>query len=162
MQVSDKNSQMWGLLSQAYDESKSNNLTGFTNKNDSNSVFSTKETQKTQGIDALFEAPSSNIASNEVQDVFTLSYDFTKLRDFAKEFGSNNGNLSELGNAMAQNGILNQEEKMGFDVIYKFNPNLDSTQTQNLLQNANLSKENMNLLSNVERKINAVRYFGNF
>ncbi|MCI5968708.1 hypothetical protein [Helicobacter sp.] len=150
MQVSDKNSQMWGLLSQAYDQNKSSNLTS-----------STKETQKTEGIDTLFDTINSNIKPSEIEDTLTLSHDFTKLRDFAKDF-SINGNLSELGDAMAQSGILNKEEKMGFDMLYKFNPSLDSTQTQNLLQNANLSKENLNLLSNVERKISAVRYFGNF
>ncbi|PKT76900.1 hypothetical protein BCM35_02965 [Helicobacter winghamensis] len=161
MQVGDKNNQMWGLLSQAYDQNKSSNLTGFTNKSDSNSVFSTKETQKTQGIDALFDTANTNTTTREIEDVLTLSHDFTKMRDFAKDF-SINGNLSELGDAMMQNGILSKEEKMGFDVLYKFNPSLDSTQTQNILQNANLSKENLNLLSNVDRKISAVRYFGNF
>ncbi|QOQ98621.1 hypothetical protein [Helicobacter winghamensis] len=161
MQVGDKNNQMWGLLSQAYDQNKSSNLTGFTNKSDSNSVFSTKETQKAQGIDALFDTANTNTTTREIEDVLTLSHDFTKMRDFAKDF-SINGNLSELGDAMMQNGILSKEEKMGFDVLYKFNPSLDSTQTQNILQNANLSKENLNLLSNVDRKISAVRYFGNF
>lgn len=161
MQVSDKNNQMWGLLSQAYNRNSSENLIGLSSKNDSTSVFSTKETQKTQGIDTLFDTTISNNASSEIKDVLTLSHDFTKMRDFAKEF-SVNGNLSELGDAMVQSGILNKEEKMGFDVLYKFNPSLDPMQTQNILQNANLSKENMNLLSNVDRKISAVRYFGNF
>ncbi len=51
---------------------------------------------------------------------------------------------------------------MGFDVLQKFNPSLDSIQTQNLLQNTNLSQENKNLLNQVDRKISAVRYFGGF
>ncbi|MBX7490019.1 hypothetical protein [Helicobacter turcicus] len=161
MQVSDKNNQIWGLLSQAYNQSKSSDLTGYTNQSDSNSIFFTKETQKTEGINALFDVANSTGITNEIEDVLTLSHDFTKMRDFAKDFRIN-GNLSELGDAMAQSGILSKEEKIGFDVLYKFNPSLDSTQTQNILQNTNLSKENMNLLSNVDRKISAVRYFGNF
>lgn len=162
MQVSDKNNQMWGLLSQAYNQNKPSDLTSYTNKSNSNSIFSTKETRKAEGIDALFDvANSSRITTSEVEDVLTLSHDFTKMRDFAKDF-SVNGNLSELGDAMAQSGILSKEEKMGFDVLYKFNPSLDSAQTQNILQSANLSKENVSLLNNVDRKISAVRYFGNF
>ncbi|TLD85050.1 hypothetical protein LS70_000355 [Helicobacter sp. MIT 11-5569] len=162
MQVSDKNNQMWGLLSQAYDQNKSSNLTGYTNNSNSNSIFSTEKTQKSQNVDTLFDVVNSTgVMTNDIEDVLTLSHDFSKMRDFAKEF-SIKGNLSELGDAMAQSGILNKEEKMGFDVLYKINPSLDSAQTQNILQNSNLSKENINLLSNVDRKIGAVRYFGNF
>ncbi len=63
---------------------------------------------------------------------------------------------------MYENGILNKEEKMGYDILMKLNPTLDTQTTQNILQTPTLSEENRNLLANVDKKIGAVRYFGGF
>ena len=116
-----------------------------------------------QGIESLFDSAQKSL-DTVVNDIFTLSSDFSNLRNFAKDFSQSGdiSNLNTLGSAMYERGILNKEEKMGFDVLYKFNPSLDSAQTQNLLQNTNLSESNKDLLSEVDKKIGAVRYFGNF
>lgn len=161
MQVNDKNSQIWGLLSQAYDNNKE--ISGYSKESGFNSVFKTKETQDVQGIESLFDNTQKSFKT-EVNDIFTLSNDFSNLRNFAKDFSQNGdtSNLNALGLAMFERGILSKEEKIGFDVLYKFNPNLDSSQTQNLLQNTNLSQSNKDLLGVVDKKISAVRYFGNF
>ena len=161
MQVNDKNSQIWGLLSQAYDNNKG--ISGYSKESGFNSVFKTKETQGVQGIESLFDSTQKSL-DTVVNDIFTLSSDFSNLRNFAKDFSQSGdiSNLNTLGSAMYERGILNKEEKMGFDVLYKFNPSLDSAQTQNLLQNTNLSQSNKDLLSEVDKKIGAVRYFGNF
>lgn len=163
MQVNDQNSQIWGLLSQAYDNNKSGNISGYSKESGFNSVFKTKETQGVQGIESLFDNAQKSFET-EINDIFTLSNDFSNLRNFAKDFSQNGdiSNLNALGSAMFERGILSKEEKMGFDVLYKFNPSLDSSQTQNLLQNANLSQSNKDLLGAVDKKIGAVRYFGNF
>lgn len=161
MQVNDKNSQIWGLLSQAYDNNKG--ISEYSKESGFNSVFKTKETQGVQGIESLFDN-TQKLFETEVNDIFTLSNDFSNLRNFAKDFSQNGdtSNLNALGLAMFERGILSKEEKIGFDVLYKFNPSLDSSQTQNLLQNANLSQSNKDLLGAVDKKISAVRYFGNF
>lgn len=161
MQVNDKNSQIWGLLSQAYDNNKG--ISEYSKESGFNSVFKTKETQGVQGIESLFDN-TQKLFETEVNDIFTLSNDFSNLRNFAKDFSQNGdtSNLNTLGLAMFERGILSKEEKIGFDVLYKFNPSLDSSQTQNLLQNANLSQSNKDLLGAVDKKISAVRYFGNF
>ena len=161
MQVNDKNSQIWGLLSQAYDNNKG--ISGYSKESGFNSVFKTQETQGVQGIESLFDN-TQKLFETEVNDIFTLSNDFSNLRNFAKDFSQNGdtSNLNALGLAMFEHGILSKEEKIGFDVLYKFNPSLDSAQTQNLLQNTNLSQSNKDLLSEVDKKIGAVRYFGNF
>lgn len=161
MQVNDKNSQILGLLSQAYDNNKG--ISEYSKESGFNSVFKTKETQGVQGIESLFDN-TQKLFETEVNDIFTLSNDFSNLRNFAKDFSQNGdtSNLNALGLAMFERGILSKEEKIGFDVLYKFNPSLDSSQTQNLLQNANLSQSNKDLLGAVDKKISAVRYFGNF
>lgn len=161
MQVNNKNSQIWGLLSQAYDNNKE--ISGYSKESGFNSVFKTKETQDVQGIESLFDNTQKSFKT-EVNDIFTLSNDFSNLRNFAKDFSQNGdtSNLNALGLAMFEREILSKEEKIGFDVLYKFNPNLDSSQTQNLLQNTNLSQSNKDLLGVVDKKISAVRYFGNF
>ena len=161
MQVNDKNSQIWGLLSQAYDNNKG--ISEYSKESGFNSVFKTKETQGVQGIESLYDN-TQKLFETEVNDIFTLSNDFSNLRNFAKDFSQNGdtSNLNALGLAMFERGILSKEEKIGFDVLYKFNPSLDSSQTQNLLQNANLSQSNKDLLGAVDKKISAVRYFGNF
>lgn len=161
MQVNDKNSQIWGLLSQAYDNNKG--ISGYPKESGLNSVFKTQEIQGVQGIESLFDN-AQKLFETEVNDIFTLSNDFSNLRNFAKDFSQNSdtSNLNALGLAMFERGILSKEEKIGFDVLYKFNPSLDSSQTQNLLQNANLSQSNKDLLGAVDKKISAVRYFGNF
>ena len=163
MQVNDQNNQIWGLLSQAYDNNKSGDISGYSKDSGFNSVFKTKETQGVQGIESLFDSTQKSL-DTVVNDIFTLSSDFSNLRNFAKDFSQSGdiSNLNTLGSAMYERGILNKEEKMGFDVLYKFNPSLDSAQTQNLLQNTNLSQSNKDLLSEVDKKIGAVRYFGNF
>ena len=81
------------------------------------------------------------------------------MQNFASIFS---GDLKNLGNAMYENGILNKEEKMGYDILIKLNPTLDTQTTQNILQTPTLSEENRNLLANVDKKIGAVRYFGGF
>lgn len=161
MQVNDKNTQILGLLSQAYDNNKG--ISEYSKESGFNSVFKTKETQGVQGIESLFDN-TQKLFETEVNDIFTLSNDFSNLRNFAKDFSQNGdtSNLNALGLAMFERGILSKEEKIGFDVLYKFNPSLDSSQTQNLLQNANLSQSNKDLLGAVDKKISAVRYFGNF
>ena len=161
MQVNDKNSQIWGLLSQAYDNNKG--ISGYSKESGFNSVFKTKETQGVQGIESLFDN-TQKLFETEVNDIFTLSNDFSNLRNFAKDFSQNGdtSNLNALGLAMFERGILSKEEKIGFDVLYKFNPSLDSSQTQNLLPNATLSQSNKDLLGAVDKKISAVRYFGHF
>lgn len=166
MNVNDKNSSMWNLLNQSYAQqnTKSNDISGFNN---SNSVFSTQNQQGVNGISSLFNLDSDTKTTNtEIQDSFEISSELSNLQKFAKSFSqslaNNFENLENLGNAMQQNGILSKEEKIGFDVLYKINPNLDPAQTQNILQNTNLSKENANLLSQVDRKVSAVRYFGGF
>ena len=163
MQVNDQNNQIWGFLSQAYDNNKSSDISGYSKDSGFNSVFKTKETQGVQGIESLFDSTQKSL-DTVVNDIFTLSSDFSNLRNFAKDFSQSGdiSNLNTLGSAMYERGILNKEEKMGFDVLYKFNPSLDSAQTQNLLQNTNLSQSNKDLLSEVDKKIGAVRYFGNF
>ena len=163
MQVNDQNNQIWGLLSQAYDNNKSSDISGYSKDSGFNSVFKAKETQGVQGIESLFDSAQKSL-DTVVNDIFTLSSDFSNLRNFAKDFSQSGdiSNLNTLGSAMYERGILNKEEKMGFDVLYKFNPSLDSAQTQNLLQNTNLSQSNKDLLSEVDKKIGAVRYFGNF
>ncbi|MDE5926272.1 MAG: hypothetical protein K2N75_08280 [Helicobacter sp.] len=171
MNVNDKNQSMWGLLNQSYTQqnTKSNNISGYSN--DSNSLFSTQNTQNSQGIDAisnLFNVDSSNNKTiiTEIQDSFEISAELSNLQNFAQNFSAkfenNFESLKDLGDAMLQSGILNNEEKVGFDVLQKFNPSLDSAQTQNILQNTNLSQENKNLLNQVDRKISAIRYFGGF
>ena len=163
MQVNDQNNQIWGLLSQAYDNNKSRYISWYSKDSGFNSVFKTKETQGVQGIESLFDSAQKSL-DTVVNDIFTLSSDFSNLRNFAKDFSQSGdiSNLNTLGSAMYERGILNKEEKMGFDVLYKFNPSLDSAQTQNLLQNTNLSQSNKDLISEVDKKIGAVRYFGNF
>ncbi len=169
MNINDKGN-TWSLLNQSYTQqnTKSNDI-GYSK--DSHSFFGTQSTQDAQSTDAI--SSLFNLGSNptttttlEIQDSFEISPELLKLQNFARSFSENFTknleSLENLGNAMQQNGILTSEEKVGFDVLYKFNPNLDSTQTQNILQNTNLSKENMNLLSQVDRKINAIRYFGGF
>lgn len=167
MNVNDKNSSMWNLLKESYTQrnTQSNNISGYSNN--SNSIFNTQNQQGVNGISSLFDLGSDTTTTNtEIRDSFEISSELSKLQDFAKDFSQNFTknleSLENLGNAMQQSGILSKEEKIGFDVLYKFNPKLDSAQTQNILQNTNLSKENANLLSQVERKISAVRYFGNF
>ena len=163
MQVNDQNNQIWGFLSQAYDNNKSSDISGYSKDSGFNSVFKAKETQGVQGIESLFDSTQKSL-DTVVNDIFTLSSDFSNLRNFAKDFSQSGdiSNLNTLGSAMYERGILNKEEKMGFDVLYKINPSLDSAQTQNLLQNTNLSQSNKDLLSEVDKKIGAVRYFGNF
>ena len=91
------------------------------------------------GLESLFDSAQKSL-DTVVNDIFTLSSDFSNLRNFAKDFSQSGdiSNLNTLGSAMYERGILNKEEKMGFDVLYKINPSLDSAQTQNLLQNTNL------------------------
>lgn len=170
MNVTDKNQSMWGLLNQSYtQQNKSDNISGYSNG--SNSPFSTQNAKNTQEVDAissLFDLGSKTATQTtaEIQDSFEISAELSKLQEFAKQFSMESlkklGNWESLGNAMQQSGILSPEEKIGFDILQKFNPSLDSTQTQNLLQNGNLSKESANLLSQVDKKINAIRYFGGF
>ena len=157
MNVNDKNSSMWNLLNQSYAQqnAKSNDISGFNN---SNSVFSTQNQQGVNGISSLFDLDSNTkIANMEIQDSFEISSELSNLQNFAKNFSQSLANnfekLENLGNAMQQNGILSKEEKIGFDVLYKINPNLDSAQTQNILQNTNLSKENANLLSQDRKSV---------
>ncbi|CAM3571000.1 hypothetical protein [Helicobacter sp. UBA3407] len=168
MNVNDKNQSMWGILQQSYTQqnTKSNNISGYSK--DSNSLFGTQNTQGIDTISSLFNVDSNTDKTTitEIQDSFEVSAELTNLQHFAKNFSAkfenNFESLKDLGDAMLQSGILNKEEKMGFDVLQKFNPSLDSIQTQNLLQNTNLSQENKNLLNQVDRKISAVRYFGGF
>lgn len=166
MNVNDKNN-AWSLLNQSYTQKQSTNSSNIGYSKDSNSLFGTQNTQGVEGISSLFDLGTQPTSTTtEIHDSFEISSELTNLQDFAKNFSENfaknSESLGNLGNAMQQSGILSAEEKMGFDVLYKFNPSLDSTQTQNLLQNTNLSKENLNLLSQVDRKIGAVRYFGGF
>ena len=156
MQIGDQSSQVLDVLTQAYNQNILNNTTNPTN---TSSIPATEEIQSLDGIDGLLN--ETNSTTSNIQDVVTLSYDFTQMLNFAQSFSAN-GNLSELGSAMEQSGILSREEKIGFDILYKYNPSLDSARTQSMLQNMNLSRENVNLLSSVERKVNAVRYLGGF
>lgn len=170
MNVNDKNQSMWGLLNQSYTQqnAKSDNISGYSNN--SHSLFGAQNTKNTQEVDAissLFDLGSKTTqTTTEIQDSFEISAELSKLQEFAKQFSMDSfgklGNWESLGNAMQQSGLLSPEEKVGFDILQKFNPSLDSTQTQNLLQNRNLSKESANLLSQVDRKVNVIRYFGGF
>ncbi len=171
MNVTDKNQSMWGLLNQSYTQqnTKSDNVSGYSDN--SHSSFGTQNAKNTQEVDAitsLFDLGSKTTTqtTTEIQDSFEMSAELSKLQEFAKQFSMDSlkklGNWANLGNAMQQSGLLSPEEKIGFDILQKFNPNFDSTQTQNLLQNGNLSKESVNLLSQVDRKVNVIRYFGGF
>lgn len=171
MNVTDKNQSMWGLLNQSYTQqnAKSDNISGYYDN--SHSLFGTQNAKNTQEVDAissLFDLGSKTTTqtTTEIQDSFEISAELSKLQEFAKQFSMDSlkklGNWESLGNAMQQSGLLSPEEKIGFDILQKFNPNFDSTQTQNLLQNGNLSKESANLLSQVDRKVNVIRYFGGF
>ncbi len=159
MNVDSKSNQTWGLLSQAYDKTTTNqtDISGYFNR-DSSAIFNTQKTEKTQEIKDLFDFSDQTIRQLE-EDSFTLSNDLKTLQKFAYNFS---GTLENLGNAMAENGILSQEEKAGFDVLYRFNPQLDVGQTKTLLQNQNLTQESLKLLNQVNQKVGAVRYFGGF
>lgn len=159
MNVNDKNSSMVSLLSQSYNKqnSNTNDISGYQPK-DSNSIFGTQKSSATSGVSSLFDAGSTYLPSN-VDDKFEISGELAKLQHFSSSFDNE---LKDLGQAMYDNGILNAEEKIGFDVILKNNPTLDVGVTQNLLKNPNLTKESFDLLSGVDKKISAVRYFGGF
>lgn len=160
MNVTDKNSQMWNLLSQSYDKQNNNtnnNISGYSSPTKSDSIFGAQEVSEVDS--SLFSQESSFYTPSQIQDSLEISKELSTMQRFAAEFS---GDLEQLGAAMYENGILNREEKMGFDILSKFNPSLDSQTTQNLLENSNLSSENRNLLANVDKKISAVRYFGGF
>ena len=160
MNITDKNSSMWGLFSQSYDaqnNNANNNISGYSNPLKSDSVFGTQKVSKTDS--SLFSQEGNFYAPSQIQDTLEISQELSTIQTFATNFS---GNLEELGDAMLENKLLNKEEKMGFDILSKLNPNLDSKTTQNLLDNSNLSDENRNLLANVDKKISAVRYFGGF
>lgn len=160
MNVNDRNNSMVNLLSQSYDKqnSNANNITGYQQNDQSNSIFGTQKSSETSDVSSLFGTGSSYLPS-DIQDKFEMSGDLAKLQYFSSSFKDD---IKELGQAMYDNGILNEEEKMGFDIIAKNNPSLDTEVTQNLLKNSNLSEDSFNLLSSVDKKINAVRYFGGF
>ncbi|EES89825.1 hypothetical protein [Helicobacter canadensis] len=160
MNVTDKNSSMWNLLSQSYDaqnNNANNNISGYSSPLKNDSVFGAQEISKTDSN--LFSQENSFYTPSQIQDTLEISQELSTIQNFATNFS---GDLKELGESMYENGLLNKEEKMGFDILSKLNPSLDSKTTQNLLNNSNLSDENRNLLANVDKKINAVRYFGGF
>ncbi|MDA3966680.1 MULTISPECIES: hypothetical protein [Helicobacter] len=159
MNVNDKNNSMVSLLSQSYNKqnSNTNDISGYQPK-DSNSIFGAQKSSETSNISSLFDAGSMYLPSS-VEDKFEVSGELAKLQHFSSSFDDD---LKDLGQAMYDNGILNAEEKMGFDIILKNNPTLDAGVTQNLLKNPNLTQESFNLLSGVDKKISAVRYFGGF
>lgn len=160
MEIS-KQSNMWNLLSSAYDAQKKDNITGYSNQNSGNSIFGVDSAQEVQN--ASLNGIFGTSQNTPIVDSFSKSDMLSKIQDFANTFANTfDGNLENLGDAMYDAKILSTEEKMGYDVLVKYNPSLDSAQTQNLLQHANLSKDTINLLNNVDTKIGAVRYFGNF
>ncbi|CAM2816501.1 hypothetical protein [Helicobacter burdigaliensis] len=158
---------MFGLLSQAYDNqynNKDNNISGYPKQN-SNSAFNIEEASNVSETSSLFSTNGTFFNPSLIQDSFESSNELSKIQSFASSFDEeikDLGSAKKLGEAMYDNGILNQQEKMGFDLLAKLNPTLDSNITNNLIQNSNLSSENAKLLSNVDKKIGAVRYFGGF
>ncbi|MDD6055124.1 MAG: hypothetical protein SOW25_00780 [Helicobacter sp.] len=154
MQV-DKNTQ-WGLLSNSYDTQKQS---ATTQNPFINTLEKTNSLDKTDGISSLFDIGQNVSVDSGILDSFSLSNELQKVQNFAKNFS---GDLGNLGQEMQRSGILNAEEKMGFDVINKFNPSLDSAKTQEMLKNSNLSQQSTELLNNVDKKIAMVRYFGGF
>ena len=160
MNITDKNTSMWGLLSQSYNKNNNNenNITGYSSSK-SDSIFGAQETSSTDLVSSLFSQENSLYSPSQIQDSVEISSDLSKMQNFASIFS---GDLKNLGNAMYENGILNKEEKMGYDILMKLNPTLDTQTTQNILQTPTLSEENRNLLANVDKKIGAVRYFGGF
>lgn len=160
MNITDKNTSMWGLLSQSYNKNNNNenNITGYSSSK-SDSIFGTQEISSTDLVSSLFSQENSLYSPSQIQDSVEISNDLSKMQNFASIFS---GDLKNLGNAMYENGILNKEEKMGYDILMKLNPTLDTQTTQNILQTPTLSEENRNLLANVDKKIGAVRYFGGF
>lgn len=159
MNINDKNSSMWGLLNKAYQNKNTNNdsISEYLPKN--NSTFKAQKTTKTESLFNIFNDKPNLYTPSTIQDSFEKSNTMTKIQNFAATF---NQNLSELGEAMYNNGIINKEEKMGFDILQKYNPNLNPQQTKNILETSNLSAENLQLLKNLDKKIGAIRYFGGF
>ncbi|WP_104722700.1 hypothetical protein [Helicobacter mesocricetorum] len=159
MDINNKNNSMWGLLDKAYQNQKTNNNNISNDLSNNNSLFKTQEATKTESLFNLFDNKTSLYTSNAIQDSFEKSDTITKIQNFASTF---NQALSELGEAMYKNGIINKEEKMGFDILQKYNPTLDPQQTKNILETSNLSAENLQLLKTIDKKIGAIRYFGRF
>ncbi|PZT47938.1 hypothetical protein B6S12_06375 [Helicobacter valdiviensis] len=168
MNINNQNAGMFGLLSQAYDNqynNKDNNISGYPKQNSGNSSFNIEETSSINETSSLFSTQGTFFNPSLIQDTFESSNELAKIQSFASSFEAeikNPNNTQKLGEAMYENGILNKQEKIGFDLLQKLNPSLDSNITNELIQNSNLNSENAKLLSNVDKKIGAVRYFGGF
>ena len=158
MNVDNTQNSMWGLLNQSYSQStnKNNDIFGYNNPS------STKETQKSSSLEGVFDLFSGENSlptlENSPQDGFEASNQLQKIQNLASK--TNSSNLANLGEEMYQNGLLNQEEKMGFNLLYQMNPTLDAKTSQNIISNLNTNYAN--LLGNVDKKVQMVRYFGGF
>lgn len=158
MQVNDKNASMWNILNGNYSPQKS--ISDSTSEKNSSSITNTQKTEKTIGIDSLFSQNATNtLESEKIEDTFEVSNTFQNMKKIANDF---DGNFANLGNSMLDYGILSNEEKIGFDALYKANPKLDSQTNQNIINNSNLNANYANLLNGVDKKIDMIRYLGNF
>ena len=155
MQVNDKNS-MWQILNGNYNQNKE--IGTNPQSQGSNSVFNTQKAEEIQGIDSVFSQNITN-QSEKITDSFEISPTLQNMQQIAKDF---DGDFQKLGDSMLQSGIFNQEEKIGFDALFKANPRLDSITNQNIINNSNLNANYANLLSGVDKKIDMMRFLGNF
>lgn len=127
-----------------------------------------QKTKQTQDVNGIFELPltpqPTQFNPSDFEDTFEKSPDLARIENFGKSFASfvGNENLAALGSAMKEAGILDSREKMAFDVLYKFNPSLESSGNAALAKSPNLNPQISDLLASVGNKIDAVRYFGNF
>ncbi|MCH5323389.1 MAG: hypothetical protein J1E31_07455 [Helicobacter sp.] len=158
MNVDNTQNSMWGLLNQSYSQNtnKNNDILGYNNSS------ATKEAQKSSSLEGVFDLFSGENSlptlENSPQDSFEISNQLQKIQNLAAR--TNSSNLANLGEEMYQNGLLNQEEKMGFNLLYQMNPTFDAKTSQNIISNLNTNYAN--LLDNVDKKVQMMRYFGGF
>lgn len=158
MNVDNTQNSMWGLLNQSYSQNtnKNNDILGYNNSS------ATKEAQKSSSLEGVFDLFSGENSlptlENSPQDSFEISNQLQKIQNLAAR--TNPSNLANLGEEMYQNGLLNQEEKMGFNLLYQMNPTFDAKTSQNIISNLNTNYAN--LLDNVDKKVQMMRYFGGF
>ena len=158
MQVNDKNASMWNILNGNYSPQKS--ISDSISEKNSSSITNTQKTEKAIGIDSLFSQNATNtLESEKIEDTFEVSNTFQNMKKIANDF---DGNFANLGNSMLDYGILSNKEKIGFDALYKANPKLDLQTNKNIINNSNLNANYANLLNGVDKKIDMIRYLGNF
>lgn len=155
------------LLNNSYEYTKDNlssyNPNRFSSNNSTNSgtnsqvqaFKSLQQVSNTQQVGGVQGSDISGLLDLNIQDTYEQSKELSLLKQIAQADLSN----EQLGEVLYDNGLLSAQEKGGFDFILRLNPSLDPNATEQIINNANLSKDMRQTLNTVSNRINAVAYF---